>query len=244
MVLGNDDISDVLIQKLSQFGALSDQDRSVIQKTTYIMREVEADQDIVRQGGRPLFCPFLLDGFTCRYKLLADGQRQIIAFNIPGDFSDLTSLLLDRVDYGVATLTAARVVALPYAVILEWTAERPALARAIWGASQVSAALLGEWVVSAGRRTAQQRTAHLLCELVERMRHAGIMSGDTVGFPFTQVELADALGLTAVHVNRTLQGLRAERTIDLFNGTLSILNWRELRQAASFDPSYLHLRSR
>ena len=208
-----------------------------------MVREVEADQDIVRQGGRPLFCPFLLEGFACRFKLLADGQRQIIAFHIAGDFSDLASSLIDRLDYGIMTLTAARIVALPYAIILEWMAHRPALARAFWNIGQLSNAQLAEWVVSAGRRTAQQRTAHLLCELVERMRHAGA-TGDTVSFPFTQAELADALGLTPVHVGRMLQSLRAERTIDVSNGLLSILNWRELKQAASFDPSYLHLRPR
>lgn len=243
MTSSNADAADVLIKRLSQFSALPDQDRLAITKAPFMVREVEADQDIVRQGARPLFCPFLLEGFACRHKLLPDGQRQIIAFHIPGDFSDLASLLLDRLDYGIVTLTAARIVALPYATILEWMANRPALARAFWIIGQVSSAQLGEWVVSAGRRTAQQRTAHLLCELVERMRHAGV-TGDTVSFPFTQAELADALGLTAVHVGRMLQGLRAERTIDISNGLLSILNWRELKQAASFDPSYLHLRAR
>lgn len=239
----NANVADILIKRLSQFAVLSEQDRLAIMKFPFTVREVEADQDIVRQGARPLFCPFLLEGFSCRYKLLADGQRQIIAFHIAGDFTDLASLLLDRLDYGILTLTAARIVALPYATILELMVHRPALARAFWNIGQVSSAQLGEWIVSAGRRTAQQRTAHLLCELVERMRHAGI-TDDTISFPFTQVELADALGLTAVHVGRMLQSLRAERTIDISNGLLSVLNWRELKQAASFDPSYLHLRTR
>jgi len=237
------DVADVLIKRLSQFSVLSERDRFAIAKVSFTVREVEADQDIVRQGGRPLFCPFILEGFACRFKLLPDGQRQIIAFHVAGDFSDLASLLVDRLDYGIMTVTAAKIVALPYPVILDWMATQPGLARAFWSIGQLGMAQLGEWVVSTGRRTAQQRTAHLLCELVERMRHAGV-TGDTVSFPFTQAELADALGLTPVHVGRMLLSLKAERTIDISNGLLSILNWRELKQAASFDPSYLHLRPR
>lgn len=209
-------------------------------ETTFAIREVESDQDIVRDGSRPSHCPLLLDGFACRYKMLEAGQRQIQAFHIPGDLCDLTSILLSKLDHGIGTLTPARVALIPYAAVLGWTKCHPGLGQLLWRASLIDASVSREWIVNVGRRTAYQRTAHLLCELVVRMRLAGLARGLACYMPLTQVELADALGLTPVHVNRTLQWLRSQGLIEFSGRTLVVRKWRELKQAAGFDPTYLH----
>lgn len=229
-----------LVRKLTEFGPLSEQERRLVESATFAVRQVEGDQDLVREGNRPTHCPFLLDGFACRYKTLENGQRQIVAFHVPFDLCDLTSILLGQLDCSIGTLTPVRVALIPHATILDWTRYNPGLGRVLWRASLVDAAVSREWIVSVGRRTASQRTAHLLCEMMQRLRPVGLANGHACELPLTQVELADALGLTPVHVNRVLQWLRGEKLIEFSGGTLTVRNWRELKRAAGFDPAYLH----
>ena len=206
----------------------------------FTLQQVEADQDLVREGDRPSWCPLLIDGFACRYKTLESGQRQIMAFHIPTDFCDLSSLLLRKMDYSIGTLTPVTVAMVPHATILAWTRSYPGLGQLLWRATLVDASISREWIVNVGRRTAYQRTAHLLCELMMQMRAAGLAQGLACDMPLTQVELADALGLTPVHVNRTLQWLRGEGLVEFGGGILRVRNWRELKRAAGFDVTYLH----
>ena len=208
--------------------------------SNFALQRVEDDQDLTREGDRPLHCPLLLEGFACRYKVLESGQRQIMAFHVPTELCDLSSLLLRRLDYSIGTLTPVTVALIPHAVLLGWAKSYPGLGRLLWHATLVDAAVSREWIVNVGRRTAYQRTAHLLCELMLQMRSAGLARGLACDMPLTQVELADALGLTPVHVNRTLQWLRSEGLVEFTGGVLTVRNWRELKRAASFDPAYLH----
>ncbi len=229
-----------LVRKLEQFGPLSGDERRLVESTSFVVRNVEGDQDIARVGERLLHCPFLLDGFACRYRTLESGQRQIMAFLVPNDLCDLTGLLLRKLDHSIGTLTTARVAFIPHAAVLNWTRQHPALGQLLWRATLVDAAVAREWIVNVGRRTAYQRTAHLLCELTLRMRAAGRAQALACEMPLTQIELADALGLTPVHVNRTLQWLRGEGLIELGGGMLTVRNWRELKRAGGFDPAYLY----
>ncbi len=233
-------MNDVIIRKLERFGPLSDPEKRAVESVALPVRQVEADQDLVREGGRPLHCPLLLDGFACGYKLLETGQRQILAFHLPSDLCDLTSLLLGTRDHSISALTPAKVAFIPYATIASWAERLPGLGQHLWRAALTDAALSREWMVSLGRRTAYQRTAHLLCELMLRMHGARLTDGFTCKLPLTQMHLADALGLTPVHVNRTLQWLRNEGLIEFSGGDLTVWNWRELRRVANFDPTYLH----
>ena len=229
-----------LARKLEQFGRLSDEERRIVEASSFTVRNIESDRDIARVGERLLHCPLLLDGFACRYRTLENGQRQIIAFLVPSDLCDLTNLLLRKLDHSIGTLTPTRAAFIPHATILNWTRHHPGLSQLLWRATLVDAAVSREWLVNVGRRTAYQRTAHLLCELMLRMRLAGRARGLKCDMPLTQIELADALGLTPVHVNRTLQWMRGESLIEFGSGILTVLNWRELKRAAGFDPAYLH----
>lgn len=233
-------MNSILVHKLEQLGPLSGQERSLVKSTSFAVLDLKDDQDLVREGDRLSYCPLLLDGFACRYKSLEDGQRQIVAFHVPTDLCNLSSLLLDQLDCSIGTLTPARVAMIPNATLLSWATHSPGLGQLLWRASLIDAAVSREWIVNVGRRTAHQRTAHLLCEMVQRMHPAGLANGQACELPLTQLELADALGLTPVHVNRTLQWLRGEFLIEFSNGTLTVRNWRELKQAAGFDPAYLH----
>lgn len=231
---------DPFIRKLEALAPLSDEDKRALEQVLGSTRRVDANRDLVREGDRPADCQLIVAGFACRHRTLEDGRRQIMSFEIAGDLCDLHGLLLGEADYSVTTLTPCTVVPVPRRTLLEWTGGRPAISRALWRTTLVDAAISREWVVNVGRRTAYQRTAHLLCEMVQRLRSAGLANGHACELPLTQVELADALGLTAVHVNRSLQQLRGEGLIGFGGGTLTVRNWRELKQAGGFKPGYLH----
>ncbi len=194
----------------------------------------------MQEGERPTHCPILIEGFACSYKLLETGQRQIVAFHIPSDLFGMTSLQLGALDYSIGSLGSVTIALVPQQVLLDWSVQHPVLGQAIWRAALVEAASLREWVVNVGRRSAYQRTAHLLCELALRMQAAGLADGGECHLPVTQLALADAMGLTPVHVNRTLQWLRSEGLIRFGNGRLTIPDFEDLKQAGGFDDTYLH----
>ena len=231
---------DLLVNYLSRFGPLSAPERAAISREPLQIRRIAADRDIMQEGGQPTHCPILIEGFACSYKLLETGQRQIVAFHIPTDLFNMTSLQLATLDYSIGSLTSVTVALAPHQTLLNWAVQYPVLGQAIWRAALVEAASLREWVVNVGRRSAYQRTAHLLCEMAARIRAAGLTQGAECHLPITQLALADAMGLTPVHVNRTLQWLRAEGLILFGNGRLTIPNFDDLKQAGGFDDNYLH----
>ena len=199
-----------------------------------------ADQDLFREGDRPPDCKLILEGMVCRYKMLDDGRRQIVSFHVPGDIVDLSSLLLGSLDHSISTLTVVRLVSIKHATLLDWMRQHRDIGRLLWLDTLIDASIFREWVVSVGRRTARERVAHLLCELVVRLRAAGLAQDRAFDLRITQAELADATGLSPVHVNRTVQELRREGLIEMNNKTLITLDWEALKQAAGFDPAYLH----
>ena len=230
-----------LIRALERFGSLAEAERSVVLALELVAKQVEADQDLAREGKHPAQCLLLLEGWACRYKTLEDGRRQITAFHVPGDLCDPACLHLDRLDQSTCTLTPARVAPVPHAALLGWMGGQPRLRDALLRAMLADAAVSREWVVNVGRRTAYQRTAHLLCELVSRLRAVGLADDPAYELPLTRAELADALGLTPVHVGRMLQDLRGQGLAEFDAGILTVRDWRGLKRAGGFDPGYLYL---
>lgn len=233
----------LLIRKLEAFAPLPEADRLLLDDVVGTSREVKAHTDLVREGDTPEHIQLILEGFACRYKLLADGKRHIMAYLIPGDFCDLHVFILKAMDHTIATLSPCRVVPIPRARILELM-ERPAIARALWWCSLVDEATLREWLVNIGARSPEHRIAHLLCELLLRLQTVGLATDGSYELPITQAELGDTMGLTNVHVNRVLQRLRAEGLITLGQGTLTILDVPRLKAFSGFNPNYLHLGER
>jgi CRP-like cAMP-binding protein len=151
----------------------------------------------------------ILDGFACRYKVLPEGTRSIVAYLLPGDMCDWHAFILKEMDHSVATLSPCQVVAIPRSTVLEVTDKYPAITRALWWIALVDEAVLREWIVSLSRRSADQAIAHLFCELLVRLEAVGLRVANGFEFPVTQSDLADTVGLSAVRVNRVLQELRA-----------------------------------
>jgi CRP-like cAMP-binding protein len=237
-----DDARRALVRRLDVVADLGDDDRAAILDLPVIVRDVEADVDIVREGEVVHQCCVLVDGFTCRYRDTRDGKRQIIALHVPGDIPDLHSLHLPRMDHSFASTTPSRVGFIAHTAIWDLCKARPAVAAALWRETLIDGAIFREWIVGLGRRTGKSRTAHLLCELAVRLRAVGRAPDGVFHIPLTQNELADALGLTVVTVNRVLQDFRQEGLLERERSRMTIRNWPALAQAGDFDPTYLNIR--
>src|SRR5215210_5393836 len=231
-----------LIHKLESILVLSDDETDVLRKLSGTIKTVGPRQELVREGDRPSECCLILEGFAYRYKLTEEGKRQIFSFHISGDIPDLQSLHLDVMDHSLSSLTACKLMFIPHETMRDLVRRCPRIGDAFWRDTLIDAAVFREWMVCLGRREAYGHMAHLLCELYVRLKAVGLTNGNAYEFPLTQAEFGDALGLSTVHVNRTLQDLRGDGLITLRSGLVTVLDWERLREAGEFDPTYLHLR--
>jgi CRP-like cAMP-binding protein len=218
---------------------LAEPDLAALRALPFARRTVERDAFIVREGEQPISCSVILDGCAFRQKVVRSGARQIISFHFPGEFIDLQSCLLAASDHGVQALGTCTLAVVPRTALLALLAERPSLARAAWFDTLLEGAMFREWVVNIGRRNARARIAHLLCELAIRLDPT-TEDGRTYYLPLTQEHIADATGLTSVHTNRTIQGLRREGLISLASGRLVVHDWNALRSIGDFSELYLY----
>lgn len=231
----------LLALKLQRFAALSQGDVDAVgQISRQSIRTTRARRDIIREGDTPHHVKLIVDGWAFRYKMLPDGRRQIVSFLLPGDLCDLNVFLLDEMDHSIGALTPVTYAEMPRDLIERMCDHRPAISRALWLESLVVAAIQREWTVSLGQRTARERIAHLFCEIFERLDTVDLAEDDRCEMPLTQIDLGEATGMTAVHVNRTLQELRREGLIVLNNRILTIPDRHALQRVAMFNPSYLH----
>lgn len=230
-----------LVRKLARFADLTQAERQAIQDLPVRPRVVGARTDIVTAGAAPVQCCLVLEGWLCRYRLLSEGRRQIFAHYVPGDIPDLQDLHLPAPEDGLATVTKATVALIPHESLRALTASFPNLATALWRSLLVDAAIQRTLLVGLGRCSAYERTAQLVCELYLRLATIGLATDHRYQLPLTQTCLADTLGLTTVHINRTLTAMRGEGLLTLRGGVLTIHDWDALVQAGGFDPGYLHL---
>jgi CRP-like cAMP-binding protein len=227
--------------KLRARDAVSPAEEAAIRAAAGETCEIAADRTFIRAGEELSSSTLLLDGMVCRYKDLRDGQRQITELHLAGDFVDLHSYLLKKLDHGVITLTSCHVAVVPHDNLRRITESHPHLARLLWLTTLVDGATHREWLVAMGRRSALGHFAHLICELFLRLQAVGQTDGYSFMLPATQAELGDTLGISTVHVNRVVQELRTDRLITWQGETVTILDWERLRQVADFDPTYLYL---
>ena len=233
-------MDNVLIRKFERLSPLSPEDRELLAKATERSHQVGPRQDIIREGDAPDDVHLIVSGMACRHKMIENGARQIVAYLLPGDFCDLNIFILDQMDHTISTLTECSVVDLPRETILRLT-ERPAIARALWWATLVDEGTLREALVNNSRRQAEERMAHFLCEMMMRLDAVGLVNSNTFELPLTQFELGDTLGMSTVHVNRTLQKLRTSRLVTINRKTVVILDVAALKACCGFNPNYLHL---
>ncbi|WP_246529743.1 Crp/Fnr family transcriptional regulator [Microvirga zambiensis] len=230
-----------LIRKLESIFRLTDEERQALLNLPMQVNVIKEDQDIVREGDRPSRSFAILNGLTCTYKMTGDGRRQIVKFCIPGDIPDIQSLHLKVLDISIATLTQCSVGFITHEALWDLCMRYPRLAAAFWRETLVEGAIFREWVLNVGRREAYNRMAHLMCEMLVRMRAVALVEGHACNLPITQIEIADALGISPVHVNRVLQQMRGDGLIELKGDWLNIPDWEKLKEAGDFDPLYLHL---
>lgn len=234
----------ILAKRLGTVEDLTEEDQAQLDQLCRHVETIPAKRDITSEGDRPEQVHLILKGWAARYSIMDDGTRQITAFLIPGDFADLHVNVLDRMDHSILALTACKVAYIDVSELDRMTSENSRLTRAMLWSTLVDEAVLRQWIVNVGRRDARGRVAHVLCEMHARMSMIGLAKDDRLALPLTQNDLADATGLTSVHVNRTLQRLRHEGLIEIGSGTLNVREVSALQRAAGFDPKYLHLKRR
>ncbi|RYF14106.1 MAG: Crp/Fnr family transcriptional regulator [Oxalobacteraceae bacterium] len=240
-------MSTAFLKKLTSPGSpgedLSESDRALLLALSDDVQTFPARRDIVREDERPEHVLLMIEGWAIRYKVVEKGGRQITAFLMPGDFCDTHVTMFDQMDHTIASLNETKIALVPRAKILELL-DRPALARSLWWASLIDEAILRAWIVNLGRRDAYDRVGHLFCELSQRLDTVGLVSDGQFALPLTQEDLADAVGLTSVHVNRILKQFRDDGLLTFRHQHVTIADPERLSQAIGFDANYLHLPSK
>lgn len=233
-------LTKLLVAKLNQFEPLAADDVAALEAVAGDVKLFDHGEDMIRQGDDPKNVHLVLDGWACRYKVLPSGERHIIAYLIPGDLCDVNVTLLDAMDHSIGALSACRVLYLPRENLIDLIGRNVRLFRALWWCTMVDEAILREWLVNIGGRRADQRVAHLICEMLLRCRAVGLTSDHSFEIPLTQQELGDTMGVSAIHMNRSLQALRADGLIATEGRRYEVPNFRKLMEFAEFDPLYLH----
>lgn len=230
-----------MVSKLRQSRFLSDEDAAAILSLPFRVIKLRPQEFIVREGDRPQNCCLMLSGFAFRHKVAGNGGRQIFSIHMKGDLADLQNSLLGLADHNLQALTHVEAALIPIEAIQELAFARPSVGRAMWYETLVDASIFREWTLNVGRRDARVRTAHMLCEFALRLEMAGLGERCNYELPMTQEQLADALALTSVHVNRMLMTLAEEKYITRTQRSVRVEDWPGLQSVGDFDPAYLHL---
>jgi CRP-like cAMP-binding protein len=228
--------------KMEQFTRFSANEKQVLDRLlTERSAQHNPGEDIISEGMHMPDCHVVLSGLAYRYTMLPDGERQIMAFLVPGDLCDAEIFILKEMDHSVGALTPTTTALISGDSMKKMLRESSALGEALWWGTMTDLGVLRERIVDHGRRDARERIAHLLYEMLIRYRLVGLTTDNSFNFPITQTDLADATGLTPVHANRMLQSLRADRLIEWRGETVTILSPQRLRELAGFRANYLHL---
>jgi CRP-like cAMP-binding protein len=229
-----------MVRRLERRVPLAREDREALLALPHHIRTVGPGAHLVRDGDAAEQCALLLSGFAYRYKITGDGGRQILSIHMPSEFVDLQNGLLERSDHSVQTLTECEIATIPAAALRDLAARRPAVAQALWIDTLIDSSIFREWIVNVGRRDSRARVAHLLCEFGVRLEASGNGDVGRYELPMTQEQLADAVGLTSVHVNRVLRQLAEEGLIARDRRSITINDWDRLRATGDFNERYLH----
>jgi len=230
-----------LVRSLALRDEVTPEEQALIESMTMRRRLLRKGEELVAQHSHPSESCIVLSGFTAREVVLDDGKRQITALHIPGDFVDLHAFLLKVMDHSVVALTDCEAAYVPHRELLRVIDRSPHLGRLFWLSTVIDGAIQRAWITSSGRRAATAHLGHLICELYLRLHAIDLAQDGSFAFPVAQTELADALGFSLVHVNRTLQELRATGFVRWKGSTITIVDFDGLAALSQFDPTYLNL---
>jgi CRP-like cAMP-binding protein len=228
------------VARLQQRSALTQEEQAAILSLRNRPDQIAARHDIINPGETTDHACLVADGLVARFDQMRDGRRQIVAFYLPGDMCDLQSVAVQTSGWGLEAMATSTVLFIPHADICALVEANITIAMAFWRDSVADASILAKWVGNLGRRQALSRVAHLICELGTRMEIAGLGSRNQFRLKATQNQLADATGLTPVHLNRTLQALKPHGLL-VRGGTARVADFAQLAAVAEFDPAYLLL---
>jgi CRP-like cAMP-binding protein len=232
-----------LTSKLRRLAKLDTADEQAIRGIDWSTERVGANHHLIREGSQPADYCVLIQGFACRYKIMAGGSRQIVSFHVAGDILDLQHLYLASADHHVQAITRATVAWVPKSQLRKLVEQRPPISEALWKDALIDASIFREWVLNVGRRDAKARIAHMLCEFVWRCQDAGLGHRRQFRLPLTQDQIADATGLTPEHVNRTMKTLASEGALEGGGRSYRVKSWSRLQSAGGFDRAYLHVQA-
>jgi CRP-like cAMP-binding protein len=231
------------VDRLNRRSSLAGEEAAAILSLPATPAQVRANRDFVSMGEETDHACLIVEGLVGRFGQTKGGARQITAMHIPGDMADLHSVVVPKAGSALQALSTTTILRIPHRSIRAIAHEYPSVAEAFWRECVVDAAILSQWVVNVGRRDALARTAHLLCEMALRYQEIGRAAGLSFDFPATQMQLADCLGLTAVHVNRTLKAMKETGVVRVVRHTVQIVDWPRLTEIGDFDPVYLQIPS-
>lgn len=234
-------MSHPLLIKLRQAVPLSSDEEAAIRLALGHWKVIPNHQHIACEGDRPRNATVLLDGLMCRYVAMSDGRRQILSFIVPGDFCDLSAVVEGWMDHAISTLGACTVAIIEHEALDRLINSSQSIRAALWRDTLREAAIHRAWVSNLGRRSAYERLAYLFCEMAVRLDSVGMKRASGYDFTATQTDIGDALGLSAVHVNRMLQQLRCKKLISYGGNTFAIHDWERLAEVAGFSAAYLRL---
>lgn len=232
----------LFIKRIEHVVSLSPDDRAALGSLRVIERSLSHREPLWREGDRPLQCAVILSGFLCRHKVAGD-RDQILSFCVPGDFPDLLTLHIPTIDHSILSVGPSRVGLIAHEKINSLLAGSRALTHLFRRETLLDAARFREWVCNVAARDALSRVAHLICEMEARLEIVGLVADGKFNLPFTQQDIANACGMSPVHVNRTLQTLRKRSLIVWEARTITVLDRDALRELGEFVPDYLHQRS-
>jgi CRP-like cAMP-binding protein len=230
-----------LLRTLGKHAELNSSEEAAILALPHEVRTIEAGQYMVCEGDQSDHCLLVTGGFCFRHKILGNGSRSISSIHMKGDMVDLHNAILRIADHSVQALSRCRVAKIPQDAIRAMVAAFPQIASAMWRSTLVDGSISREWTANVGRRDAATRLMHLLCEFGTRLQDAGIGDRSSYDLPMTQEQLADATGLTPVHVNRTLKDLQDRGLIERRVRHVHIADWHRAEDSADFNTNYLHL---
>ncbi len=233
---------DIITRKLGEHSNLDAKDIEALRSLTGHSRNLGPNEDFIRQGDKPTMSALVTKGMVARYHVLRGGKRQYLSFHMTGDLPDAQSLFIERMDHAVCAIGEAELTLIPHEEILKMFEVRPPVGFAIWRETLIDAAIFREAITNNGSRPVVTRMAHLFCELYYRARGAGLARPGQYRIPLNQGQIGEALGMSIVTVNRTIQALRRTHTMEFRNGELTVHDWKKLTEVGDFDPAYLHLK--
>lgn len=229
------------LERLLLRSTLGDAERQAILALPASAVEVEVEYDFVHVGDHLTHACLIVDGLVGRFAQIRNGSRSIVALHIPGDMADLHSAVLSHVTWALHAMTPSTILRVPHDALRDLADRYPAIATAFWRDCVVDAGVLAQWIVNIGRKDAVARVAHLLCEFATRYAAIDLSSDGRFALPITQSNLADAVGLTPVHLNRVLKRLKDDRIAAKDLDSVTVYDWERLASIGEFDAAYLQM---